>query len=84
MFVERPEIKGEFSSDVVAWVADDSRETGSGTAMKIDLVEKEVLEFKNRMELDGEGAVNWEKEPERTSGWRKWQGEWTPRPIGVL
>jgi hypothetical protein len=84
IFVERPEIRGEFSPDVVNWVTDDSREAArSGATMKIGLVEKEVLEFKNRLEIDSKKGVFGEG-PEPTSGWRTWRGEWTPRPIGVL
>jgi hypothetical protein len=82
--VEEPEIKGEFRSDVISWVMGDTMDReNSGTTMEIDIVEKEVLEFKNRMDVDGaKRAANWENGP--TPGWRKWQGEWTPRPIGVL
>jgi hypothetical protein len=81
IFVEKPEIKGEFRSDIISWVMDDSKTASSGATMEIDIVEKEVLEFKNRMEVDGAKAANGD---EPNSGWKKWQGEWTPRPIGVL
>jgi hypothetical protein len=61
---------------------DDTMELASaGPTMEIDIVEKEVLEFKNRMAVDGAKRENGEGQ---TAGWTKWQGEWTPRPIGVL
>lgn len=80
--MDKPWIKSEFSFEVVDWVTDESRQGVNGDGrMDIDLVEKEVLDFKTRLEVGGDKGV---EESIQTSAWRKWEGEWTPRPIGVL
>ena len=82
---DKPWIRNNFSSDIVNWVMDESRQGVSAYSnMEIDEVEKEVLAFKDRMESERGKDVNGEPELVLTSGWRKWKGEWTPRPMGVL
>jgi hypothetical protein len=69
--------------DVVSWITDESRqEISPSVPSKIDEIEQEVNAFRQRMEMDDSeentnGEVGW------TRGWKKWDGEWIPRPIGV-
>jgi hypothetical protein len=81
---EKPWIKNHLSFDLVDWVTDGSRQVVRvDRKIDIDMVEKEVLEFKTRMELDDQ-EVELEAETWQALGWTKWKREWTPRPIGVL
>jgi len=81
---DKPWIRNNFSCDIVSWVTDESRQgIFADSKMEIDEVEKEVLAFKDRMELEEGKDINGEPELVPISGWRKWKGEWTPRPIGV-
>jgi len=82
---DKPWIRNNFSFDLVNWVTDESRQRVSADSkMDIEEVEKEVLAFKDRMELEEGKEVNGELDSGPVSGWRRWKGEWTPRPIGVL
>jgi len=50
--------------------------------LSIDEIEDEVGQYKLRFEeVESRGA----KDPEIwIHGWKKWGGEWTPRPIGQM
>ena len=69
--------------DVVHWITDESRQ-GISTSVpsKIGDIENEVHEFRKQLEKGGavekaDGDEGWLR------GWKKWEGEWIPRPIGV-
>jgi len=68
----------------VSWISDESRQDSpmSRIPANVHQIENEVNLFNERLELETEGyVVNGEKEWIR--GWRRWDGEWMSRPVGV-
>ena len=69
--------------ELVTWITDESRQdTQSTVSSKVDEMEREVRGFRQRLESDGVNKQNvesgiWVK------GWKKWEGEWIPKPIGA-
>ena len=80
---EKPYIQAQLPFDLVNWIIDDSRQdTQSKIPSNVDELEKEVREFSQRLELDNADKGNGESAT-WTRGWKKWEGEWIPRSIGV-
>lgn len=69
--------------DIVHWITDESRqEIPTSVPSKVDDIEKEVTGFRKRLEIDrSEGMID--DDGGWIRGWKKWEGEWIPRPIGV-
>jgi hypothetical protein len=81
---EKGYVQAHLPHDVVTWITEDSRQEMKEitTTIKVDEVEKEVEGFKRRLTSDDlpiaePTATEWHR------GWKKWDGEWTPRPIGL-
>ena len=80
---EKPFVQAYLPFDLVNWIIDESRQdTQSIVPSKVDELEKEVHEFRQRLESDNINKQNADSEV-WTKGWKKWEGEWIPRPIGV-
>ena len=80
---EKPFVQAQLPFDLVNWIINESRQdTQSKVPSKVDEIEKEVHEFRQRLESDNINKENSESEI-WTKGWKKWEGEWIPRPIGV-
>lgn len=69
--------------DLANWVTDESRQEIQTTIpTEVDDMEKEVRGFTQRLEFDliderNDNTQGWVR------GWKKWEGGWIPRPIGV-
>jgi len=80
---EKSYLQPELPYDIVNWITNESRQEANGTVPKtIDEIENEIRKFKSRLE---EQENNQKSTESRVSirGWKKWDGDWSPRPIGV-
>lgn len=80
---EKPFVQSHLPFDLVNWITDESRQEMSTTVpLKVEEIEKEVHDFRQRFESDDLNKINGDFEMCRIR-WKKWEGEWIPRPIGV-
>ena len=83
ILAEKGFVQEKFPYEIISWITEDSRqEITTSIPSKVEEIENQVVEFRQRLEMDGaeenvNGEVGW------TKGWKKWEGEWIPRPIGV-
>jgi ribosome-associated translation inhibitor RaiA len=82
MLDEKGFIQAHLPFDLVSWITDESRQDIQTTvSSRVEEIEKEVEKFKQQLhdELDnnGDDSKTWIR------GWKKWEGEWIPRPIGL-
>jgi|SRR5277367_2011570 hypothetical protein len=81
---EKGFVQEHLPHEVVSWITEESRQEVSATiTSNIDEIEQEVNEFHQRME-HGQTKGSLKGEVEWTKGWKKWEGEWIPRPIGFV
>jgi hypothetical protein len=80
---EKPYVQSHLPFDIVNWVTDESRREISTTLpSNVDEIELEVQKFRKRLESEDLSKIGGQSDT-WTMGWKKWEGEWTPRPIGV-
>jgi len=80
---EKGFIQEHLPYNVVSWITEESlQEIPAASTSNIDEIEQEVNGFHRRME-QGRAQGGVKREIEWTRGWSKWEGEWTPRPIGL-
>jgi hypothetical protein len=78
---EKGFVQAHLPHDIVRWITEESRQEHEiSIPAKVDEIEKEVDVFKQRLQTDGQ--VNGDS-GEWRRGWKQWEGEWVPRPIGV-
>jgi hypothetical protein len=76
-------VQSQLPFDLVKWISDESRqEIQIRVPSKVDDIEREVHDFRRCLELEDIKTTNNNSEM-WIKGWKKWEGEWIPRPIGV-
>ena len=80
---EKPYVQSELPYDIVNWITDESRQEANGTVpTTIDEIEEEISKFKLRLQEQEHNQKSAESHVS-IRGWKKWEGDWSPRPIGV-
>jgi len=84
---EKPYVQSELPYEIANWVTVESRrEEADGTLpSSIDQIEAELEEMKKRFVTATEGKSVESGDTEMwMHGWKRYQGDWIPRPIGIL
>ena len=80
---EKGFVQAHLPFEIVNWITNESREdTKTAIPNKVDEIEKEVHEFMMQLET-GETRKESPASKQQIRGWRMWEGDWTPKPIGV-
>lgn len=80
-------MQNELPFNIVQWVMEDSRHEISKPSLpsNVDQIEMEVRQFREKLEIATEGKNGTREEEEKSvNGWKKFYGEWSARPIGIL
>ena len=80
-------MQGELPFNIVQWVMEYSRHEISNVSLpsNVDQIEMEVRQFKEKLEIATEDKSGTREEKGKlVNGWKKFYGEWSARPIGVL
>lgn len=82
MLDEKGFVQAHLPFDLVNWITAESRQDIQMTVSpNVEDIEKEVEGFRQQLQDELDNTNNDTKAWVR--GWKKWEGEWTPRPIGL-
>jgi late competence protein required for DNA uptake (superfamily II DNA/RNA helicase) len=83
----KPHVRNELPHEIANWIDDESRHGKSDFVQpsNIEQIEAEVEELKRQFLAieEQKSVVNGDRE-KWIHGWRIYEGDWTPRPIGIL
>jgi hypothetical protein len=81
---EKPWVQSHIPFSILSFVINAShQDTRTTVPSRVEEIEKEVHDFRQQLELDNRDKENRDIEI-WTAEWKKWEGEWDARPIGVI